>query len=565
MNRNMLYEKAFRMKAAQPWKALEPEQVFALEVAGRIYYVQMTENMETDKVLRIYQNENDLKSCLMMLEHDPDAPGPYVELKAQILSQNTLICALTSRDDLEAEDQEAVRAYAKDHGISLRGRYAWPHMQRLVPFQVFREPNPEEETAMAESMEAIIWLSQHRKDAETQVRKISSGSPWITLIRKTADGYTAEDMEMPKLPEVEIPAGENHNDIFQMKTRKMKKHGTWYCQLDVLSEPRAAEGVEGLHFAWELQAFDLERKQPVFVQAVRDYIHRTDVMLDKLMEAIFRENECPKEIRVSDERTEKLLQSWCDAVGIRLSRGEMPEGLQGKAYAGDTENQDWGEMIKQVDSLVELMETLPDAVLMENRKDLPEQKEFLEMMSLVPDVPASTRKKINQTVLRIEEILNKASAKRKKATGRAARTPETSLVISVSLESGCYRHIQISNKETLEAFSDEILDAFGFFNDHGHAFFMDNRAYSDLDCYYMEGFDEGERPTDTYTLEQAGAVPGKKFKYVFDFGDDWIFQCRVLKELNEITPHPQVIRSKGDAPEQYPDWDNEDDDDDEDW
>ena len=51
---------------------------------------------------------------------------------------------------------------------------------------------------------------------------------------------------------------------------------------------------------------------------------------------------------------------------------------------------------------------------------------------------------------------------------------------------------------------------------------------------------------------------------MFDFGDDWIFQCRVLKELNEITPHPQVIRSKGDAPEQYPDWDNEDDDDD-DW
>ena len=74
MNRNLLYEKAFRMKAAQPWKALEAEQVFALEIAEKTYYVQMTENEDTDKVLRIYQDENDLKSCLMMLEHDAGSP-----------------------------------------------------------------------------------------------------------------------------------------------------------------------------------------------------------------------------------------------------------------------------------------------------------------------------------------------------------------------------------------------------------------------------------------------------------------------------------------------------------
>ena len=569
MNRDLLYEKAFRMKAAQPWKTLAAEQVFAFEIAERIYYVQMTEDMDTDKILRIYQDENDLKSCLAMLEHDACDRGSYVELKAQVFSQSTLIRALTSRDYLAEKDQEAVRAYAKDHGISLRGRYAWPQMQRLVSFQVPRKPDPEEENAMVESMEAVIWLSQHGKEAEIQVRKISSGTPWITLIRKTVDGYTAEDMGMPKLPETEIPAGENRNDVFQMKTKKMEKHGTWYCRLDVLSEPRTAEGVEGLYYAWELQTFDLDRERTVSVQAVRDYVHRTDVMLDKLMEAVFREKKCPKEIRVSDERTEKLLQSWCEAVGIRLSRGEMPEGLQ-EENAEAAENRDFGEMIKDVDALADLMQILPDEILLKNRNDLAEQKEYLEMMAVFPDVPASTREKIIKTAQRIEGLLNKAPAKRKKTKGKARRTPETSLVISVSLESGCYRHIQISNKATLEAFSDEILDAFEFFNDHGHAFFMDNRAYSDMDCYYMEGFEDGERTTGQYTLEQAGVIPGMKFKYVFDFGDDWTFQCRVLKELDEITARPRVIRSKGEPPEQYPDWEDEDwededDDEDEDW
>jgi hypothetical protein len=59
-----------------------------------------------------------------------------------------------------------------------------------------------------------------------------------------------------------------------------------------------------------------------------------------------------------------------------------------------------------------------------------------------------------------------------------------SYVISVSLGTGCYRHIRISGKATLEELSDAILDAFDFDNDHLHAFFMNNRAWDDMDCYY---------------------------------------------------------------------------------
>ena len=66
MNSDMLYEKMFQLKAAQPWKTLEMDQVFALEIAGKIYYVQMTQSDE-HRARRIYQNENDLKGCISML------------------------------------------------------------------------------------------------------------------------------------------------------------------------------------------------------------------------------------------------------------------------------------------------------------------------------------------------------------------------------------------------------------------------------------------------------------------------------------------------------------------
>ena len=35
---------------------------------------------------------------------------------------------------------------------------------------------------------------------------------------------------------------------------------------------------------------------------------------------------------------------------------------------------------------------------------------------------------------------------------------------------------------TLEELSDEILDVFESFNDHAHAFFMNNRAWMETDC-----------------------------------------------------------------------------------
>ena len=108
-----------------------------------------------------------------------------------------------------------------------------------------------------------------------------------------------------------------------------------------------------------------------------------------------------------------------------------------------------------------------------------------------------------------------------------------SYVISASLGAGCYRHIRTGDQETLDRLHELILDAFDFDDDHAHAFFMD------------------------VTLRQLRLKKGDKFKFLFDFGDEWRFQCRVLRELEERTDIPGVIRTVGEAPEQYPDWEED--------
>lgn len=96
-------------------------------------------------------------------------------------------------------------------------------------------------------------------------------------------------------------------------------------------------------------------------------------------------------------------------------------------------------------------------------------------------------------------------------------------------------------------------------------FFMDDRYGSDVRAYFSDYLDDGEKYSSDVTLRQLRLKKGDKFKFLFDFGDEWRFQCRVLRELEERTDIPGVIRTVGEAPEQYPDWeeDYEEDDDEE--
>ena len=153
---------------------------------------------------------------------------------------------------------------------------------------------------------------------------------------------------------------------------------------------------------------------------------------------------------------------------------------------------------------------------------------------------------------------------------RAIWVKMQSYVISVSVGKGCYRHIRIDADNTLSQFSEAILDAFEFDNDHMHAFFMDNRAWSQdpYACYWSDPDDEGmidNMNPSTYevTLRALKLAEGKKFLYLFDYGDEWRFSCRVLKALDEQTKEPQVVRSVGEAPNQYPDYEDEEPDEDE--
>lgn len=129
-------------------------------------------------------------------------------------------------------------------------------------------------------------------------------------------------------------------------------------------------------------------------------------------------------------------------------------------------------------------------------------------------------------------------------------------VFKVSLKS-VWRKIAIPSNLTLYDLSSAILKAFDFDNDHLHQFnYKDRQGFKkNINHPYSQ-----EPPSTNEILIRDWQISkGDRITYVFDFGDWWEF-AMVLESINEPDPKikkAKVIDQKGKAPEQYPDYEDE--------
>ena len=126
-------------------------------------------------------------------------------------------------------------------------------------------------------------------------------------------------------------------------------------------------------------------------------------------------------------------------------------------------------------------------------------------------------------------------------------------IFKISVGKGTWRKIVISGEDTLEDLHSAIQSAFCFDFDHLYAFFMDGKTWSH-NAIYAPNCDEGPY-ADEIRIGELELSIGKEFLYLFDFGDEWHFYVRLVhikKEHPELS-EPEVIESKGEAPEQYSD------------
>lgn len=139
---------------------------------------------------------------------------------------------------------------------------------------------------------------------------------------------------------------------------------------------------------------------------------------------------------------------------------------------------------------------------------------------------------------------------------------------------GVRRIIAIRSDQTLVDLHSALRAAFDWDDDHLYSFWLNGKFWARDGSEYTHPFalesdpfagwdvpiGKPERKSAERRLDRLRLAKGQRIAYIFDFGDEW----RVRLTLRQITaddgePYPRLLKSVGNAPPQYPDYDEEED------
>jgi len=136
-----------------------------------------------------------------------------------------------------------------------------------------------------------------------------------------------------------------------------------------------------------------------------------------------------------------------------------------------------------------------------------------------------------------------------------------------------YRNIEILENQTLDDFHESIFHAFDRYDAHLYSFFLTRKSTKSIRVIFdspqythpmnledLWGLDLRKRHNAQKTkMGELGLKLKEKFYYLFDFGDEWWHELTVLKiqPLENVLAYPRIVKKAGESPEQYPDYEDE--------
>jgi hypothetical protein len=134
-----------------------------------------------------------------------------------------------------------------------------------------------------------------------------------------------------------------------------------------------------------------------------------------------------------------------------------------------------------------------------------------------------------------------------------------------------YRIIEASENCTFDDLHETIFHAFNRYDPHLYSFFITKKDTKNVHSIYeapeithpqnvedIMGVGRKKKSTAKTRIGDVGLDEKDVFHYLFDFGDDWWHRIRVqsLKETNPMKKSIKIIKSIGESPLQYPEYDD---------
>jgi len=399
MDLDNLYELAFAYRKTKLWKALFDSELFALVLPdGEIGYCSVMGFMGEHLALALYVGEEGL-DCYRLIQHPMDSSMNMLRLQEVAFSQSCLQCSFQNKDELSSEELSAVRAYAAERKLLLRGAHAFP---QFTAYRAARYPWPitggEEARLLCAALRAALAVDGALKGKDKEELGFEAGQiedRSIPLLTPSGDGFEWSMHPIPPRRPRQYPAPVLEDELLLARLKRAKKSGgVWMCDVVMCPNPTVQEEDAAPVFPYVLLAASLDSGMVIPTTPVMDYAEGAGEILRELASQML-ELGIPRQIQVVDERTYSLLQSLTGALKVKLELREHNDALDEletdflthmDGAAEDDEDDGLGGGGEILDSFEDFLEDLLDldeSTLLSMPQELREQLRAIDRQGLI--------------------------------------------------------------------------------------------------------------------------------------------------------------------------------------
>lgn len=337
-----LFELALKYKKTKLWKKLWDTQMFGVRFSdGEIGYCCVMGMAGELNAIAVYPGQQGLDS-LRTLHDDPSSMDDLARLE-RMHDQDCMTLSFMNKSELPRRDLEAISAYCDAHGISLHGRKAYPHFERLnegsVPWYLEDE---QDQRRMTEALEGILEVADRltREMRLPEALGFTEDPPYdhdIPLVVPENGGFRWESHALPPREKRHWPPIVIDDDLSRVRLERAPRKSEWALKLfrHILpstsqeeDDPISYDDLESQpFFPWLMLIVDTHSGLVLSAwlsSAPTDY---TAEFAPKLTELVSNSG-MPNSIVVLDDRTEEAIRDFCDRFGVRLKRKNSCKQLQ---------------------------------------------------------------------------------------------------------------------------------------------------------------------------------------------------------------------------------------------
>jgi len=505
-----LYDLADRIKALKPWEVLGEDDVFGVRdpETGADAFVSIMGAAGEHFAVAAYFGAETLYQFWALSDMDADFQ-PEI-----IFSLRHVQLSFEDRDTLHGED----RAIIKKTGHKYRGRLAWPMFRSYLPGYLPWRIDATEARIMIHVLEQTLDVATRAAQMDGLLEPPTDETYLIRTPEVTGNTITWRDQLVEVLPPAhkELAAQIDASVLQQVKKLPRRKKSALEMEFFPMPQPMVNE--EGRpYLPTTLLAVDSASGMIVVSEMLPPTTGIIEILLQipqLLAEGLVRLGYVPGTIKVQHPMAAEIAGMLQEATDWKVkleAELEMLNSAIDFLFSALGADSPMAEDEELETALIDML----DAMLSEEVDDQPDAEQVRHR----GPKPAALSKG------------GKAPSKTGKASA-AAKASEPSQVyqLKITLKGATppiWRRVLVPDNLTLNQLHHVIQVAMGWYDAHLHEFSIDDVAYGTPGLDYAEAMQNDNK----VRLTQVIGNNTKRFRYTYDFGDDWVHVIDIEKML----------------------------------